>query len=90
MNSRKEISLSESKRKQESEEADKWRLDLENKLRRDYNKPLLESLDDLKVDIPHGNNGTDDSEENEDYMQAEAAEVFVDFIELVSKAVAVH
>lgn len=89
MSSRKVISLSESTRRQESEEADKWRLDLENKLRRDFNEPLLESLDDLKVD-PHGNNGADDSEENEDYMQMQAAEVFVDFIELVSKAVAVQ
>jgi carboxyl-terminal processing protease len=89
MSSRKVISLSESKRRQESEEADKWRLELENKLRRDFNKPLLESLDDLKVE-PHGNNRTDDSEENEDYMQMEAAEVFVDFIELLSNAVAVQ
>ncbi|MFC1843741.1 carboxy terminal-processing peptidase [Thermodesulfobacteriota bacterium] len=89
MSSRKVISLSESKRQQESEEADKWRLDLENELRREFNKPILESLDDLKAD-PHGNNGADDSEENEDYMQMQAAEVFVDFIELVSKAVAVQ
>jgi len=88
MSSRKEVSLSESKRRQESEEADRWRLELENKLRRDFNKPLLESLDDLKEN-PHENTGADDSEEDEDYMQMEAAEVFVDFIELVSNAVAV-
>jgi len=89
MSSRNEVSLSESKRRQESEEADKWRLELENKLRRDFNKPLLESLDDLKEDV-HGNNSEDDAETNEDYMQMEAAEVFVDFIELVSHAVAVQ
>ena len=89
MSSRKEVSLSEAKRRQESEEADRWRLDLENKLRSDFNKPLLESLDDLKED-PHGNNGEEDSEKNEDYMQMEAAEVFVDFIELLSHAVAVQ
>jgi carboxyl-terminal processing protease len=87
MSSRKIISLSESKRKKESEQADQWRLELENKLRRDFNKPLLESLDDLKEET-HGNNGEDDSEENEDYMEMEAAEVFVDFIELVSMPVA--
>ena len=87
MSSRKDVSLSEAKRRQESEEADRWRLELENKLRRDFNKSLLESLDDLKEN-PHGNTGADDSEENEDYMQMEAAEVFVDFIELVSNEVA--
>ena len=87
MSSRKEVSLSESKRSQESEQADQWRLELENKLRRDFNKPPLESLDDLKEDA-HGIDSEDNSEENEDYMQLQAAEVFVDFIELVSGTVA--
>ena len=86
MSSRKEVSLSESKRSQESEQADQWRLELENKLRKDFNKPPLENLDELKND--HGIESADDSEENEDYMQLEAAEVFVDFIELVSGTVA--
>ena len=84
MSSRKEVSLSESKRSQESEQADQWRLELENKLRRDFNKPPLESLDDLKEDA-HGIDSEDNSEEKEDYMQLQAAEVFVDFIELVSR-----
>ena len=87
MSSRKEVSLSESKRSQESEQADQWRLELENKLRRDFNKPPLESLDDLKEDA-HGIDSEDNSEEKEDYMQLQAAEVFVDFIELVSGTVA--
>ena len=87
MSSRKEVSLSESKRSQESEQADQWRLELENKLRKDFNKPPLESLDDLKEDA-HGIDSEDNSEENEDYMQLQAAEVFVDFIELVSGTVA--
>ena len=86
MSSRKEVSLSESVRRKESEEADQWRLELENKLRSDYNKPPLESLDDLKND--HGMDSEENAEENEDYMQLEAAEVFVDFIGLVSRAVA--
>jgi carboxyl-terminal processing protease len=87
MSSRKEVSLSESKRRKESEEADQWRLELENKLRRDFNKPLLESLDDLKEDA-HGAASEDNQEENEDYMQLQAAEIFVDFIQLISREVA--
>jgi carboxyl-terminal processing protease len=86
MSSRKEVSLSESKRRQESEQADQWRLELENKLRRDFNKPPLESLDELKND--HELESADDPEEKDDYMQLEAAEIFVDFIELISRAVA--
>lgn len=86
MSNRKEVSLSESKRRQESEQADQWRLELENKLRRDFNKPPLESLDDLKD--AHGLESADDPEEKDDYMQLEAAEIFVDFIELISRAVA--
>jgi hypothetical protein len=86
MSSRKEVSLSESVRRQESEQADQWRLELENKLRRDFNKPPLESLDELKND--HGFDSEDNQEENEDYMQLQAAEVFVDFIELISREVA--
>jgi carboxyl-terminal processing protease len=85
MSSRKEVSLSESKRRQESEQADQWRLELENKLRRDFNKPPLESLDELKND--HELESADDPEEKDDYMQLEAAEIFVDFIELLSRAV---
>ena len=86
MSSRKEVSLSESVRRKESEEADQWRLELENRLRSDYNKPPLKSLDDLKN--VHGMDSEDNAEENEDYMQLEAAEIFVDFIELMSRAVA--
>ena len=86
MSSRKEVSLSESLRRKESEEADQWRLELENRLRSDYNKPLLKSLDDLKN--VHGMDSEDNAEENEDYMQLEAAEIFVDFIELMARAVA--
>jgi carboxyl-terminal processing protease len=86
MSSRKEVSLSESVRRQESEQADQWRLELENRLRRDFNKPPLESLDDLKDN--HGFDNEDNQEEKEDYMQLQAAEVFVDFIELISRVVA--
>ena len=86
MSSRKEVSLSESVRRKESEEADQWRLELENRLRSDYNKPPLKSLDDLKN--VHGMDSEDNAEENEDYMQLEAAEIFVDFIELMARAVA--
>ena len=86
MSSRKEVSLSESLRRKESEEADQWRLELENRLRSDYNKPPLKSLDDLKN--VHGMDSEDNAEENDDYMQLEAAEIFVDFIELMARTVA--
>ncbi|MBW2466955.1 MAG: carboxy terminal-processing peptidase [Deltaproteobacteria bacterium] len=80
MGGRKEVSLSEAVRRRESEEADKWRLDLENRLRKDFNKPLLEDLDELKPDEHEMVRGRD-QEEDEDYMLQKTADIFVDFIE---------
>ena len=87
MSSKKEVSLSESVRRKDSEAAKQGRLELENKLRSDYNKPPLESLDELK-DV-HGVDTADDSDEEDDYLHMEAAEIFVDFIQLVTRPVAV-
>jgi carboxyl-terminal processing protease len=85
MSNKKTISLSEAVRLKESQEADQWRLDLENKLRRDYGKPPLESLDELKNDPSH--EGADNKKDDEDYTQFQAAEILIDFVELLSGAV---
>ena len=82
MSSKKEVSLSESVRRKESEAAEQWRLNLENKLRRDFNKPPLTSLDELKNN--HDTDVGDKPDENEDYMELQAAEIFIDFTELLS------
>ena len=86
MSKRKSVSLSEAVRRKESEEADQWRLALENRLRSAYNKPLLKNLDDLKSGEEHDfDTDTDhDGKKEEDYMRQEAAEVFVDFIKMLS------
>jgi len=90
MSSKKVVSLSESVRRQESKEADKWRLDLENKPRLDYGKPPLDSLDELKSDQMHENIDEDNQEDNDDYMQLQAAETLVDFIDLLPVASGVN
>jgi carboxyl-terminal processing protease len=86
---RKKISLSETVRHKETEEAEQWRLELENGLRSAYNEPLLENLEELKSG-EHGFDNPDDQEKEEDYMLQEAAEVFVDFIEMLSGMYAVN
>lgn len=86
MSSKKEISLNEAVRKQESLEADKWRLDLENRLRLEFDRPVLESLDELKQDESHADTDMEDKED--DYMQLQVAETLIDFIKALSLAVA--
>ena len=84
MSDRKETSLSEAVRRKEIEEADRWRLDLENGLRRAYDKPLLENLDDLKeVEEHEFAEPVDKDKDKDDYMLQEASEVFSDFIEML-------
>ena len=80
---KKIVSLSEEKRKKEFEEADQWRLEQENALRLSKGKPLLENLSDLNEDkgIGHLSSEIDVN----DPLVVEAAEVVVDFIELVKR-----
>jgi carboxyl-terminal processing protease len=79
------VSLSEAARKKERDEADKWRLELENKLRLSKGKPPLEKISDLNIEetrAPHG------SIKDDDPLLKEAGEVLVDFIDLyISKVV---
>ncbi len=88
MSSKKEISLSEPLRLQESKEADQWRLDLENKLRFSKGEPPLESLTELNDDESAGPHASEIDIKNPFIVQA--AEVTVDFIELVTDSMTAH
>jgi carboxyl-terminal processing protease len=85
MSSKKEISLSEAVRKKESEAADQWRLNLENKLRLSKGEPPLESLTELNEDETAGPHASEIDDKNPFILQA--AELTVDFIELVTGGV---
>ena len=85
MSEKKTVSLSEQARRKERAESEKWRLDLENKLRESKGEPPLEKLADLKEDpvgMPHS------TEIVEDSILLEAEEILTDFIELLRKKVA--
>jgi carboxyl-terminal processing protease len=85
MSSKKEISLSEAVRKKESEAADKWRLNLENKLRLSKGEKPLESLTELNEDETAGPHASEIDVKNPFILQA--AELTIDFIELVTGGV---
>jgi carboxyl-terminal processing protease len=86
MGNKKEISLSEKTRKAEREEADKWRLELENALRMGKGEPPLEKVSDLKEeDAKESHNSKVDVNDPE---VIEAGETIVDFIELLDKRAA--
>ncbi len=85
MRQKKIVSLSEQKRRKELEEADQWRLELENTLRLTKGEPPLEKLSDLnedKADDAHSS-----AIDVKDPLMVEAAEVMVDFVELLKKNV---
>ena len=82
---KKTISLSEQKRKKELEEADQWRLELENNLRLSKGKPPLEKLSDLDEDEAEEAHLTQTEIDVDDPLMIEAGEVVVDFIELLVK-----
>lgn len=85
MRQKKIVSLSEQKRRKELEEADQWRLELENTLRLTKGEPPLEKLSDLnedKADDAHSS-----AIDVKDPLMVEAAEVVVDFVELLKKNV---
>jgi len=86
MTNKKEISLSEITRKNELEEADSWRLELENALRLSKGEAPLEKISDLKEDedeVLH--NATVDVK---DPVVIEAGETMVDFIKLLEQKTA--
>jgi carboxyl-terminal processing protease len=86
MRNKKEISLSEAKRRKELEDADKWRLELENALRLDKGEPPLENVADLiEDDAMDLHNSTVDVK---DPVVIEAGETMADFIELLEKKTA--
>ena len=83
---KKEISLSENTRKKEREEADKWRLDLENALRLGKGEPPLEKISDSdEEEAEEIHNSIVDVKDPE---VIEAGETMVDFIELLEKKTA--
>jgi carboxyl-terminal processing protease len=86
MNSKKELSLSEKTRKKEREDADKWRLDLENSLRRSKGEPPLEKISDVAEEEVGGPHSTVVDVKNPEVI--EAGEIIVDFIELLEKKTA--
>jgi carboxyl-terminal processing protease len=81
MRQKKEVSLSEKKRRKERDEAEQWLLQLENRLRLSKGEPPLEKLSDMEEDeeigVAHG-----DNESKDDPLLNEAGEVLVDFINL--------
>ena len=86
MRNKKEISLSEKTRKKESEEADAWRLELENTLRLGKGEPPLEKISDLKEEeVADSHNSKVDLK---DPVMIEAGGIMVDFIELLEKRAA--
>ena len=82
---KKTISLSEQKRKKELEEADQWRLELENNLRLSKGKPPLEKLSDLDEEEAEEAHLSQTEIDVDDPLMIEAGEVVVDFIELLVK-----
>ena len=85
MSNKKEISLSEEIRKKESEDVDKWRLDLENILRLGKGEPPLEKISDLKEQ--ESMNAHNSKVDVKDPVVIEAGEIMVDFIELLAKRI---
>ena len=85
MSNKKEISLSEETRKKESEDVDKWRLDLENILRLGKGEPPLEKISDLKEQ--ESMNAHNSKVDVKDPVVIEAGEIMVDFIELLAKRI---
>jgi carboxyl-terminal processing protease len=83
---RKTVYLSEEKRRKELEEAEQWRLKLENALRLSKGKPLLEKLSDLDEDEALG--GHSSKINVDDPLLVEASEVMIDFIEALGKNLA--
>ena len=83
---KKTVSLSEQKRREELEVADQWRLELENALRLSKREPPLEKLSDLQED--EVGDAHSSAINVKDPLMVEAAEVAVDFIELLWKNIA--
>lgn len=81
---KKTVSLSEQKREEELEVADQWRLELENSLRLSKGEPPLEKLSDLDEDETDDAHSSQDIDVN-DPLMVEAAEVMVDFVELLKR-----
>ena len=86
MRNKKEISLSEKTRIKESEDADAWRLEVENSLRLAKGEPPLGKISDLKEEEVMGAHNS--KVDVKDPEVIEAGGVIVDFIELLEKRAA--
>ena len=96
------ISLNEEKRRAEKETEDRWRLDLENDLRKAQGHALLESLDDLDEGTSTiaratggppplasaGGKAQDVEEPQTDALLREGGNILVDFISLTTQVTA--
>jgi len=81
MRQKNEISLSEQMRRKERDEAEKWLLQLENRLRLSKGEPPLEKISDMEeAEVSGAPHGSDESKD--DPLLNEAGEVLIDFVNL--------
>jgi len=80
------VSLNYETRKAEKADSDRWRLDLENALRKAHGKPVLASLDELEKAAEAEEKELEDPAK--DPLLREAANVLVDFMSLTRQVAA--
>ncbi|MFP6815251.1 MAG: carboxy terminal-processing peptidase [Pseudomonadales bacterium] len=80
-NRKTQLSLNESRRQQEKDAEDSWRLNLENTLRITKGREALESLDALDEEREHATD-EDAKDASKDAMLREAGNILVDYIGL--------
>ncbi|MCP5181638.1 MAG: carboxy terminal-processing peptidase [Pseudomonadales bacterium] len=85
-NQRKVISLNEVTRRKEQADDDQWRLDLENRLRKEKGEPLLASLDELDEEPADEEGSTTETTHErppeDDALLRETGNVLMDYVNL--------
>ena len=89
MRQKKEMSLSEETRRKERDEAEKWLLQLENKLRLSKGEEPLEKISDMEEEEGIGVSHSEDESKDDPLLQ-EAGEVLIDFVTLGQDIVYKH
>ncbi|MHC4629460.1 MAG: carboxy terminal-processing peptidase, partial [Planctomycetota bacterium] len=82
------ISLNETLRRQQRDEIEQRRLDLENSLRRDKRQEPFTELSELESDTMSAAHGDEDEKSQDDPMLIEAAHILLDYIELSARKTA--
>ncbi|MHC4582578.1 MAG: carboxy terminal-processing peptidase [Planctomycetota bacterium] len=82
------ISLNETLRRQQRDEIEQRRLELENSLRRDKRQEPFTELSELESDTMSAAHGDEDEKSQEDPMLIEAAHILLDYIELSARKTA--